>query len=67
MKKTPLVGVFFIGGDGEPLEITASRESGRMEGGLGAACPERSEEVQYLSISDSKNLKQTHGIACCLS
>ena len=51
MKKTPLVGVFFIGGDGEPLEITASRESGRLEGSLGAACPERSEEVQYLSIS----------------
>ena len=51
IKKTPLVGVFFIGAEGEPLEVSASRKKGRLERSLRAACPERSEEVQYLSIS----------------
>jgi hypothetical protein len=67
IKKTPLVGVFFIGAEGEPLEVSASREKGRLETPTGRLAPERSEEVQYLSISASKNLKRTHGIACCLS
>ena len=63
IEKTPLVGVFFIGAEGEPLEVSASRKKGRLERSLRAACPERSEEVQYLSISASKNLKRTLGIA----
>ena len=54
IKKTPLVGVFFIGVDGELLEVSASRKKGRLERSLRAACPERSEEVQYLSISATK-------------
>ena len=54
IKKTPLVGVFFIGVDGEPLEFSAGRKKGRLERSLQAACPERSEEVQYLSISAKK-------------
>ena len=51
IKKTPLVGVFFIGVDGEPLEISASRKGVIGDTYFGAACPERSEEVQCLSIS----------------
>jgi hypothetical protein len=67
IKKTPLVGVFFIGAEGEPLEVSASREKGRLETPTGRLAPERSEEVQYLSISASKNLKRTHVKACvCL-
>lgn len=54
IKKTPLVGVFFIGAEGEPLEISASREKGRLETPTGRLAPERSEEVQYLSISANK-------------
>jgi hypothetical protein len=30
IKKTPLVGVFFIGAEGEPLEVSASRKKGRL-------------------------------------
>ena len=51
IKKTPIVGVFFIGAEGEPLEVSASREKGRLETPTGRLAPERSEEVQYLSIS----------------
>ena len=51
IKKTPLVGVFFIGAEGEPLEVSASRKKGRLEKPPGRLAPERSEEVQYLSIS----------------
>jgi hypothetical protein len=54
IKKTPLVGVFFIGAEGEPLEVSASREKGRLETPTGRLAPERSEEVQYLSISATK-------------
>ena len=59
IKKTPLVGVFFIGGAGEPLEISASRKRNRLKISPGAACPERSEEVQYLSISATKDTNRT--------
>ena len=62
IEKTPLVGVFSIGGNGELLEVSANCESGRLERSLGAACPERSEEVQYLSISATKELNFLHGI-----
>ena len=41
---------FFIGRKGELLEISASRKGVKREGMAGAACSERSEEVQYLSI-----------------
>ena len=51
IEKTPLVGAFFIGRAGEPLEISASCMRDRLNISPGAACPERSEEVQYLSIS----------------
>ena len=54
IKKTPLVGVFFIGAEGEPLEVSASRKKGRLETPTGRLAPERSEEVQYLSISANK-------------
>ena len=54
IEKTPLVGVFFIGAEGEPLEVSASREKGRLETLTGRLAPERSEEVQYLSISAKK-------------
>ena len=54
IKETPLVGVFFIGAEGEPLEVSASREKGQLETPTGRLVPERSEEVQYLSISDTK-------------
>ena len=54
IKKTPLVGVFFIGANGEPLEISASRKGGTGDVYPGVACPERSEDVQNLSISAKK-------------
>ena len=39
IKKTPLVGVFFIGAEGEPLEVSASREKGRLETPTGRLAP----------------------------
>lgn len=62
IEKTPLVGVFSIGGNGELLEVSASRKSGRLERSLRAACPERSEEVQYLSVPATKEQSFLHGI-----
>ena len=55
IEKTPLVGVFFIGAEGKPLEVSASRKKGRLETPTGRLAPERSEEVQYLSISRQKS------------
>jgi hypothetical protein len=56
IKKTPLVGVFFIGAEGEPLEVSASRGKGRLENPPGRLAPSG---ARRFNISPSPPIKST--------
>ena len=56
IKKTPLVGVFFIGAEGEPLEVSASRGKGRLENPPGRLAPSG---ARRFNISPSPPPKKT--------